>query len=174
LALLATIAEPGVDCSHDVKTNTPEDRQDAGTEKEFPPCVVVEDPFMEDLTIVEKTRATEATHQEKHTPNPTQDNYIPGCIVEETPWPGDDNVSSHDIQAKEAGTTGAKVVVEQREFDVGSGVAMDSVDVGGSLHGSLLLEEHLALVFDLRGHMSDLEHRARIMGQSINLVVFFG
>jgi hypothetical protein len=170
-ALLATIAEPGAGCSRDVKTNTPEDRQDAGTEEEFPPCVVVEDPFMEDLTIVEKTRATEATHQEKRTPIPAQDDYIPGCIVEEIPWPGDDNVSSHDIQAKEAGTTGAKVVVEQREFDVGSGVATDSVDVGGSLHGSLLREEHLALVFDLRGHMSDLEHRARIMGQSMDMLL---
>lgn len=171
LALLANIAEPGAGYSRDVKTNTPEDRQDAGNEEEFPPCVVVEEPFMEDLTIVEKTCATEATHQEKRTPIPAQDNYIPGCIVEEIPWPGDDNVSSHDIQAKEAGTTGAKVAVEQREFNVGSGVATDSVDVGGSLHGSFLQEEHMALVFDLRGHMSELEHRARIMGQRMDMLL---
>jgi len=59
---------------------------------------------------------------------------------------------------------GAKVVVEQREFDVSSGAATDSGAMGGSLHGSLLHEEHLALVFDLCGHMSDLEHRTRTMG----------
>ena len=90
--------------------------------------------------------------------------------MEEIPWPGDDNVSSYDFQAKEAGTTGAKVAVEQRELDVGSGVATDSVDVGGILHGSLLREEHLALVFDLRGHLPDLEHRARTMGQSMDML----
>jgi hypothetical protein len=170
-ALLATIAEPGAGCSRDAKTNTPEDGQDAGTEEEFPPCVVVEDPFMEDLTMVEKNRATEATLQETRTPLPTQVDYIPGCIVEEIPWPGDDNVSSYDFQAKEAGTAGAKVAVEQRELDVGSGVATDSVDVGGSLHGSLLREEHLSLVFDLRGHLSDLELRARTMGQSLDMLL---
>jgi hypothetical protein len=131
---------------------------------------VVEDPFMGDLTIVEKNRATEATLQENRTPVPAQDDYIPGCIVEEIPWPGDDTVCSCDTQAKEAGTTCAKVVVEQREFDVGLGGATGSVDVGGSLHGSLLREEHLALVFDLRGHLSDLEHRARTMGQSMDML----
>jgi hypothetical protein len=85
LALLATIAEPGAGCSRDIKTNTPEDRQEAGNEEEFPPYIVVEDPFMEDLSIVEKNRATEATHQEEHTPIPTQEDYTPGCIVEEIP-----------------------------------------------------------------------------------------
>jgi hypothetical protein len=70
LALLATIDERGAGCSRDVKTNTPEDRQEAGTEEEFPPCIVVEDPFMEDLSIVENTHATEVTHQEEHTPIP--------------------------------------------------------------------------------------------------------
>jgi len=46
---------------------------------------VVEDPFMEDLTIAEKTCATEVTQQEKHTPILAQDDYILGCIVEEIP-----------------------------------------------------------------------------------------
>jgi hypothetical protein len=126
---------------------------------------------MEDLMLVEKTCATEATHQEKRTPIPTQDDYIPDCIMEEIPWPGDDNVNSHGIQARDAGTTSAKVAVEQRVFDVVSRVAVDLVDVGGSLHGSLLREEHLALVFDLRGHMSDLEHRALIMGHRMDMLL---
>jgi hypothetical protein len=76
----------------------------------------------------------------------------------------------------EAGTTGAEVDAEQRVFDAGSGVAVDSrnvplSDVGGSMHGSLLREEHLALVFDLPGHMSDLEHRALIMGQRMDMLL---
>lgn len=77
LALLATIAKPGVGCSRDVKINTPEDRQEAGTEEEFPPCIVVEDLFMEDLSMVEKTRATEATHREERTPILAQEDYTP-------------------------------------------------------------------------------------------------
>jgi hypothetical protein len=176
LALLATIAEPGAGCSRDVKANTPGDRQEAGTEEEFPPCIVVEDPFMEDLSIAEKTRATEATHREERRPILAQEDDTPGCIVEEIPWPGDDNFSSHDIQVNEAETKGAEVDAEQRVFDAGFGVAVDSrnvplSDVGGSMHGSLLREEHLALVFDLRGHLSDLEHRALIMGQRMDMLL---
>jgi len=47
-------------------------------------------------------------------------------------------------------------------FDAVFGVV---VDVGGSMHGSLLQKEHLSLMFDLRGQLSDLEHRALLMGQ---------
>ncbi|MDT9136258.1 hypothetical protein RSW15_24300, partial [Escherichia coli] len=68
----------------------------------------------------------------------------------------------------EAGTKGAEVDAEQRVFDVGFGVA---VDVGGSMHGSLIWEEHLALMFDLRGHFSDLEHRALLMGQCMDMLL---
>jgi hypothetical protein len=129
---------------------------------------VVEDPFMEDLSITEKTRATAATHREERRPTPTQVDDTPGCIVEEIPWPGDDNCSCHDIQVNEAGTKGAEVDAEQRVFDAGIGVA---VDVGGSMHGSLIREEHLALMFDLRGHLSDLEHRALLMGQRMDMLL---
>jgi hypothetical protein len=159
-ALLATIAEPRAGCSRD--------EQDAGLEEVFPPCVVVEDPTMEDLTLVERT---EATLQEKCTPTPVQDDYIPGCIVEEIPWPGDDNVSSHDSQAKEAGVVGATMAGEQRECEVGVEAATGTVDPSGSLHGSLLRNEHLALVFDLRGHLSDLEFRVCTMGQSMDMLL---
>jgi hypothetical protein len=65
---------------------------------------------------------------------------------------------------------------EQREFDVGIGATVELrnvslSDVGGGLHGSLLCAEHLALVFELRGHMSDLEHRALLMGQRLDLLL---
>jgi len=49
-------------------------------------------------------------------------------------------------------------------------------DEGGDLHGFLLGEEHLSLVLELRGHMSDLEHRALIMGQRLDMLLdaYFG
>ena len=66
------------------------------------------------------------------------------------------------MQVNEAETMGTEVDAEQRVFDVVFGVA---VDIGGSMHGSLLRKEHLSLMFELRGQLSDLEHRALLMGQ---------
>jgi hypothetical protein len=159
-ALLTTIAEPRASCSRD--------KQDAGLEEVFPPCVVMEDPTMEDLTLVERT---EATLQEKCTPTPVQDDCIPGCIVEEIPWPGDDIVNSHDSQAKDAEGVSAMVAGEQREVEAGVDAATGTMDSSGSLHGSLLQSEHLALVLDLRGHLSDVEFRVCTMGQSLNMLL---
>ena len=80
------------------------------------------------------------------------------------------------MQVTGAEMKGAEVDAEQREFDVGIGATVDSrnvplSDVGGSMHGFLLWTEHLALVFDLRGHMSDLEHQACIMGQRMDMLL---
>jgi hypothetical protein len=86
--------------------------------------------------------------------------------VEEIPWPGDDICSCHGAQANEAGSKGAEADAEQRVFEAGSEAA---VDVCGNMHGSLIQEEHLALMFDLRGHLSDLEHRALLMGQRMDM-----
>jgi hypothetical protein len=44
-------------------------------------------------------------------------------------------------------------------------------DEGGELHGFLPREEHLSLVFELRGHMSDLEHCALLMGQRLDMLL---
>lgn len=43
--------------------------------------------------------------------------------------------------------------------------------VSNELHGSLLHAEHLALVFELQGHMADQEHRALLMGQCLDLLL---
>jgi hypothetical protein len=159
-ALLATIVEPRPGCSRD--------KQNDGLEGIFPPCIVEEDPTLEDLTLVVRN---EATPQEKCTSTPVQDDYIPGCLVEEIPWPGDDNVSSHDSQGKEDGEVGAIMAEEQREGEVGGEAATGTVDSSGSVHGPLLREEHLALVFDLRGHLSDLELRVCTMGRSMDMLL---
>jgi hypothetical protein len=95
---------------------------------------------------------------------------FPGCIVEEIPWPG-------DLQAAGAKkTVDAEIEAVQRELAVGIGEAMElkiapPSGLGGGTHGSLLSDEHLALVFELRGHMSDLEHRALLMGQRMDLLL---
>jgi hypothetical protein len=128
----------------------------------------VEDPFMEDLSIAEKTRATAMTHRDERRPIPTKEDDTLGYIVEEIPWLGDNNFSCHDIQVNEVGTKGAEVDAEQRVFDAVFGVA---VDVGGSMHGSLLQKENLVLMFDLRGHLSDLEHRDLLMGHSMDMLL---
>ena len=65
---------------------------------------------------------------------------------------------------------------EQMEFEAGIGATVELRDVslndvGDGLHGSLLHAEHLALVFELRGHMADLEHRALLMGQGLDLLL---
>jgi hypothetical protein len=80
------------------------------------------------------------------------------------------------MQVTGAETKDVEDVAEQREFEAGFGAAVDSrnvplSDVGGGMHGSLLHAEHLALVFDLRGHMSNLEHRALLMGQRLDLLL---
>jgi hypothetical protein len=168
-ARLATIAESGAGCSRDVKEKVPEARQEkapgarqeVGIEEEFPPCIVEEIPFTEDLTTMEFTRV--ATKREDCKPTPALVDYIPGCIVEEIPWPGNDNCSCHT-----ASTKVAEVAVEQRLLDAGSGAA---VDEGGSVHGSLIRDEHLALIFDLRGHLADLEYRALCMGQRMDMLL---
>jgi hypothetical protein len=60
------------------------------------------------------------------------------------------------------------------EDGIGATVELRDVslnDVGNGLHGSFLHAEHLALVFELRGHMADLEHRALLMGQHLDLLL---
>jgi hypothetical protein len=42
---------------------------------------------------------------------------------------------------------------------------------GGGMHAPLLSEEHLALVFELRSHIADLEHRAFTMGQRLDVLL---
>jgi hypothetical protein len=170
MARLATIAEPGVGSSRDVKGKAPGALQNSGSEEEFPPCIIVEDPSLKDLSmddpsICEKTRV--ATHPEACKLTTTLLDDTPGCIVEEIPWPGDETCSCLGAQAFDEGSKGATAAVEQMAFEGGSEVTMDG---GGSLHGSLIRDEHLALLFDLRGHLSDLEHRALLMGQRMDML----
>ena len=62
------------------------------------------------------------------------------------------------------------------ELEARAGATMEMRDVilddaGNGSHGTFLRVEHLALVFELRGHMADLEHRALLMGQCLDLLL---
>jgi hypothetical protein len=154
MALLSTIAEKGAGCS---KADTA--RMEDGTEDMYPACIVEEDPNLEDLTTVEAPRDTVRSCREESKPISGLDVDFPGCIVEEVPWQDLEaalDVDKNRLMGKEA-EDGAK----QRMLD----------DEGGGLHGFLLREEHLSLVFELRGHMSDLEHRALLMGQRLDMLL---
>jgi hypothetical protein len=119
---------------------------------------------------------------------------IPGCIVEEIPWPGDYSPTSHAVQATFEEETRDKARAEENadennparkeeaagaelmELEAGDGATVEVRDVilddvGNGLHGTFLRAEHLALVFELRGHMADLEHRALLMGQRLDLLL---
>jgi hypothetical protein len=116
--------------------------------RNFPPCIVVEDPSMEDMSFPVQTRV--APHQEACKPSPTLLDYTPGCIVEEIPWPGDDTCSCQGYTGERRRFEGAEPIAEQEEaaanveqegLEAGSEAAED---VGGSMHNALIRDEHLA------------------------------
>jgi hypothetical protein len=173
-ARLAIIAEPGVGSSQQVKEHESVVLQKGGPEEEFPPCIVVEDPSMADMPFPAQTQL--APHQEACKPSPTLLDYIPGCLVEEIPWPGEDTCSCQGTQANVASLKdaapiveqkGAEANVEQEGHEAGSEAAED---VGGSMHNSLIRDEHLAMMIDIRGHLADLEYRALLLGQRMDML----
>jgi hypothetical protein len=154
LALLATIAETGAGCNKADKA-----RKEDGTEDMYPACIVEEDPNLEDLSTVEVPHATVMTCREESKPNLGMDEEFPGCIVEEVPW--QDLEAALEVDNNRSMGKDAEDGAKQRELD----------DAGGGLHGFFLRAEHPSLVFELRGHMSDLEHRALLMGQRLNMLL---
>jgi hypothetical protein len=162
----------------------------------FPTHYVEEVSFM-DLETTLEPQAMETFHQDGSGPKFALADDIPGCIVEEIPWLGDYSPTSHARQAtiEEASRDKARAEedadenrparkeevasAELMELEVDDGVEGEMRDVilddAGNglhgLHGSFLCVEHLALVFELRGHMVDLEHIALLMGQWLDLLL---
>jgi hypothetical protein len=196
LALHAIIAETGAGCSSETTTIQSEIRPEDGVADAFPTCYVEEIPFME-LATTPEPQAMETNHQDGSGPKFALADDIPGCIVEEIPWPGDYSPTSHARQATFEEVNRDKDRAEENadennparkeeaagaelmELEAGGGATVEMRDVilddAGNglhgLHGSFLRAEHLALVFELRGHMADLEHRALLMGQRLDLLL---
>ena len=104
---------------------------------------------------------------------------FPLCFVEEIPWTGDYSPTSHVVQVTIEDEAQEKVCVEGNADETRPGMKEEAVgaelteiearvgmnmEVGNEifddagvhdLHGPFLRAEHLALVFELRGHMAD-------------------
>ena len=69
-----------------------------------------------------------------------------------------------------------KVGEEQRKAEAVLDEEMDSGSAprsgpDGGMHGGLLGEEHLALVFEVRSHLADVELRTLLMSQSLDILL---
>jgi hypothetical protein len=153
-ALLSTIAEQGGGCSS-MNTTTLE----GSNEELYPACIVEEDPTLADLPPMELMSEIGSLRGEDCNFAPGGDAFPPACIVEEIPRPElDDAVDAGIATAKEGC------------WEDGQHYAR-SEDVGGGVHGPLLREEHLSLVFEIRSHLADLEYRASLMSQRLHVLL---
>jgi hypothetical protein len=160
--LLDSITEQGAGCSRAGK--------EAETTVLFPSCVVEEDLSIGDLPRDEIQSAMETLSRQGTKRITTMEDDLPGCVIEEIPWQDDLNATGAEKMVN------AETVGVQRKQAVGIGEAVElktapPSGLGGGTHGPLLSEEHLALVFELRSHMADLEHRALLMGQRMDLLL---
>ena len=72
---------------------------------------------------------------------------------------------------EEATGDGLNVIEARAGMNVEVGNETFDEAVNNDLHGPLLHVEHLALVFELQGHMADQKHRALLMGQRLDLLL---
>jgi hypothetical protein len=131
-------------------------------------CIVEEELSPEDLSTMAapSDRMEAGSGGEHHTFR--MDDDLPGCIIEEeTPWQSMDTLFvaedvQGDVKQLENRSGGQEVEFEGgdmlgKQMENSSGGQEDEFD-GGDMHGFLSREEHLSLLFELRGHMADLEH----------------
>jgi hypothetical protein len=147
-AMLNTIAEQDVGCSRIEKDTEQVDL--------FPGCVVEEDPSMGDWLCDMMPKALETFSKREDKSTSTMDNDPPGCVIEEIPW--EDALQDNEAEKMEK----AEPETGTGEVKVWTTAPPSGTDAG--THGPFFGDEHLALVFELRGHIANLEHRASIMG----------
>jgi hypothetical protein len=163
--LLDIIAEQKAGCSGEGLISSLSNERDVEPEVALPSCIVEEDPSIGELPCIAEPRAMEDPVHASHS---AED--IPGCPIEEIPW--QDDLPS--LQAEM--TTDNEANAEQRkdaadldeEMDSGTAPRSGS-DVG--MHGFLLSDEHLALVFELRSHLADMELRMLLMSHRLDILL---
>jgi len=159
--LLDSIVERKAGCSRDGFISNLSTARDVEHETEWPSCIVEEDPSIGDLPCMEVPCAMNCPVR-----TVTRDDEVPGCLIEEIPWP-----SLHSEQPMDNETR-----AEQRleaaglEEDSDSGNAPRSGS-GGELQGFHLSDEHLALVYELRSHLEDMEFRMLLMNQHLDILL---
>jgi hypothetical protein len=194
LALHAIIAETGTERSSQTMAIEPGSRLEGGAADEFPTCYVEETSFVEEFVTTPEPQAMAPDSQVGSGPKDETTEDFPVCIVEEIPWTGDYSSTSHVVQATiedeardktcaagsadetRPGMKKEAVGAELSEVEARAGMNVEAGnvifdDAGNDLHGPFLRAEHLALVFELRGHMADQEHRALLMGQRLDLLL---
>jgi hypothetical protein len=139
--------------------------RDAEPELALSTCIVEEDPTIGDLPCMEAPQAMESSAR-----TVICDDYVPGCIVEEVPWT-DDPPPPHAEK-----TLGNEFREEKSRVAADAGEEMNSGTAhsngsGGDLHGFLLSDEHLALVFELCSHLADVELRTLLMSQRLDILL---
>jgi hypothetical protein len=162
--LLDTIAEQQVGSSREGPTSSVCNERDVEPEVELPTCIIEEDPSIGDLPCIEEPRAMKDPVRASHSVDD-----IPGCPIEEIPW--QDELPS--FQAEKP--TDNKVSEEQRKAMPEQDEEMDSGTAprcgsDSGMHGFLLSDEHLALVFELRSHLADMELRTLLMSQRLDIL----
>jgi hypothetical protein len=139
--------------------------RDIEHEVELPTCIVEEDPSIGDLPCMEVPRAMECSVRTL-----IREDEVLGCLVEEIPWPG----NSPSPHAEEPTDNEARAKQRKEaaglEEDLESGNAPRSGS-GGELHGFHLSDEHLALVYELRSHLAEMEFRMLLMNQRLDILL---
>jgi hypothetical protein len=158
-AVLNSIVEQDVDSSRARKVTEPVDWSSS--------CVVEEDPSIGDLICKEKSSNRETLTRLDDNSAPTMVDDLPGCVVEEIPWLSDQLAT--DAEQLEKRGIDETTTTDNGKGEDGRNAPPDAH--GGETLGPLLNDEHLALVFELRSHVADLEHRALTMGQRLDLLL---
>jgi hypothetical protein len=181
LSLHATIAEPVTKQSMHTLAIEPVAQAGSclkgGFEEEFPIFYVEETPCPEDFATTLDPQANEPeTHAGSALKGEPAEEF-PTYYVEEIPWPSDYIPTCHtekvrnDDEALNSVCAGMNVDEARAGMNVEVGNETFGKEAANDLHGPLLCAEHLALVFELRGHMADQEHRALLMGQRLDLLL---
>jgi hypothetical protein len=136
-------------------------------------CVVEEDPSIGDLKCLEMSSIRETPARQNNNSATVMLDDLPGCVVEEIPWLTDQQDAGAEQLEKRATDVNAG---QLKKLMADDGKGEDRSDAppsesGGGMHGPILSGEHLALVFELRSHVADLEHRASTMGQRLDVLL---
>jgi len=163
--LLDIIVERKVEGSREGSFSNLGNVRDAEPEFALSTCIVEEDPTIGDLPCMEAPQAMESPVRAL-----TCFDYVPGCIVEEVPWSDDlPSLPAEKTPGNEISEEKSKAAADSgEEKDVGTA---PSSSPGDGWHGSLRSDEHLALIFELRSHLADVELRLLLMSQRVDILL---
>ena len=169
--LLDSMVEQKAGCSRDGMKPGESNERDVEPSVELSICIIEEELPCSEMPQVDppctvRPQALEVPVRTSHSAD-----YTPGCPIEEIPWQEEppsfqaeqpmDNKASEE-QRKDA---------DEPEKERNVGAAEDGIGGEGGLHGFLLNDEHLSLIFELRSHLDDLELRTLLMSQRLDILL---